>query len=239
MGTIDIMKKSLQELDIFYNDDMLSKLYKFKDIMLEWNSKINLTTITEEEDVYIKHFIDSATCISTKLIGKNAKIIDVGTGAGFPGIPIKIFRSDIDMTLLDSLNKKIIYLKDVIDRLGLVGIDAIHSRAEEAGKNIKYRQSFDIALSRAVASLDVLCEYCLPFVKLGGIFICQKGPNYIEELEFSKKAINVLGGEIKDIIEHRLPNSDIIHYIIIIEKIADTPNKYPRKPGKPSANPIK
>ncbi len=228
----------LKILGIEASEEQIEKLIVFKKILLEWNEKLNLTAITDEKEIIIKHFLDSATCISTGYIRNGMDIIDVGTGAGFPGIPMKILKNGVKMTLLDSLNKRIIYLDEVIKSLGLEGVSAIHSRAEEAGSSGSHRGKYDIALSRAVASMNVLCEYCLPFVKRGGYFLCQKGPEVEEEMRKAEKAIRILGGAVREIKHFILPLSDIKHSIVIIEKISDTPTKYPRKPGKPSANPI-
>ncbi len=211
----------------------------FKNIMLEWNEKINLTAITDEKEVFIKHFIDSATCIATGFIKEGMRVVDVGTGAGFPGVPVAILKEGLEMTLLDSLNKRINYLKEIISKIDLKGVEAVHARAEEAGADRVHREAYDIALSRAVASMNVLCEYCMPFVKVGGFFICQKGPDIEAELKEAENAIKTLGGVVCEVKEYLLPFSDIRHNIIIIEKLTATPTKYPRKPGKPAASPIK
>lgn len=233
-----LLESGLKELNIEVSAEQVSKLEMFKDLMLAWNEKINLTTITESDEVYIKHFLDSATCLATGYIKDGSNIIDVGTGAGFPGVPIKILNEKVKITLLDSLNKRIKYLEDVVDKAGLKDVTLLHSRAEDAGANKIYREKYDISLSRAVAAMNVLCEYCLPFIKIGGYFICQKGPSYKEELDNAMKAIEVLGGRLKEVKGFKLPFSDITHYIIIIEKVKTTPTKYPRKAGKPSAEPI-
>jgi 16S rRNA (guanine527-N7)-methyltransferase len=235
----DILINGAKELGIEISQDKLEKLIAFKDIMLEWNEKINLTAITEEREVFIKHFLDSATCLSTGYIKEGMKVIDVGTGAGFPGIPVKILMDGLKITLLDSLNKRVNYLSEVVKMLNLSETKTVHARAEEAGSSKEHRESYDIVLSRAVASMNVLCEYCMPFVKVGGFLLCQKGPDIKEELEEAASAIRILGGAVKEVREYRLPFSDIRHNIIIIEKVAATPTKYPRKPGKPAANPIK
>ena len=209
---------------------------KYKDLLLEWNEKINLTAITEEDDIILKHFIDSMTIL--KHIDENRSIVDVGTGAGFPGIPIKIASPSINVTLVDSLNKRLIFLEEVIKNLNLEKIKTVHSRAEEFGQNKNHREKFDIATSRAVANLSVLVEYLLPLVKVGGKCICMKGSDIEEELQNSKDAIKTLGGQIEKVEEFTLPESDIKRNIIVIKKIKQTPNKYPRKPGVPSKNPL-
>ena len=209
---------------------------KYKDLLLEWNEKINLTAITEEDDIILKHFIDSMTIL--KHIDENSNIVDVGTGAGFPGIPVKISKSSINVTLVDSLNKRLIFLDEVINKLNLKNIKTVHSRAEEFGQNKNYREKFDVATSRAVANLSVLVEYLLPLVKVGGKCICMKGSDIQDELENSKEAIKTLGGQIEKVEEFTLPESDIKRNIVVIRKIKKTPNKYPRKPGVPSKNPL-
>lgn len=211
-------------------------LMKYKELLLEWNSKMNLTAIEEERDVIIKHFIDSFS-ILPYLKNSGEKLVDVGTGAGFPGIPVKIACASTNVLLLDSLDKRINFLKAVIGELGLKGIETVHCRAEEAGVNPTYRGTFDIAVARAVASLPVLLEYCLPLVKTGGIFIAMKGSN-TEELDSSKKALDLIGGGFEEIKELTLPFSDIKRNIIIIRKLRQTPTRYPRKPGKPSKEPL-
>lgn len=233
------LREGLEQLNIEADKKTLEKLINFKDILLEWNEKINLTAITDEREIYIKHFLDSATCLSTGYIKDNDKIIDIGTGAGFPGLVLKILKDNIDITLLDSLKKRMKYLEEAVSKLGVGKLDIIHGRAEEYGVKNGQRESYDIALSRAVASLNVLSEYCIPFVKVGGLFLCQKGPNYSDELKEAEKAINILGGKVEDIKKYILPYSDIAHYIIVIRKLSSTPTKFPRKPGKPSSSPIK
>ena len=225
-----------KEIDIEFNEEQVEKFYKYMQLLLEWNEKINLTAITNPKEIILKHFIDSLTIL--KYIKKGANVIDVGTGAGFPGIPLKILRDDINLTLLDSLNKRINFLKLVIDELKLKNVDTIHGRAEEIGKNKRYRESFDISFSRAVANLSTLSEYLIPLVKIGGISISMKGAEIKEEIEKSKKAITLLGGNINKIDFFELPQSDIKRNLIIIEKERSTPAKFPRKPGLPSKEPI-
>ena len=218
-------------------EEMQQQLEDYMKLLLEWNEKINLTAITEEDEIILKHFVDSLTI--SKYIKEGKSIVDVGTGAGFPGIPLKIARKDLKVTLVDSLNKRILFLNEVIEKLGLKEIETLHYRAEEFGQNKKYRESFDIATSRAVANLSTLVEYLLPLVKVGGICICMKGSEIKEELENSKKAIQILGGEIQEIEEFYLPETDIKRTIVIVKKISSTPKKYPRKPGTPVKEPIK
>lgn len=231
------MQEYSNEMGILLNEKQINQFYTYMNLLLEWNKKINLTAITKPEEIILKHFIDSMTIVNN--IEKNARLIDVGTGAGFPGIPLKIIREDIEVTLLDSLNKRIIFLKEVIKRLSLTKIEAIHSRVEEFGKNKKYRESFDYATSRAVANLSTLSEYLIPLVKLEGCCISMKGSEIKEEVQQSKKAILLLGGKVEEIKKFQLPKSDIDRNVIIIRKVKSTPSKYPRKPGMATKEPIK
>lgn len=230
------LKEQAKDLKIELDESKQEKFYTYMKLLQEWNEKINLTAITEPKEILQKHFIDSLTILP--YLEKSTSIIDVGTGAGFPGIPIKIVEESRKVILLDALNKRLNFLKEVIDTLELSKIETIHLRAEEAGKNKKFREQFDIAVSRAVAPLVVLAEYLLPFVKINGKCICMKGSNIKEEIEDSKKAIQILGGKIEKIEEFTLPNSDIKRTIIVIKKVYETPSKYPRKPGTPSKQPI-
>lgn len=225
-----------KEISIEFSNIQIERFYKYMNLLIEWNEKINLTAITEPKEIIIKHFIDSLTVLKD-IKGKNT-LVDVGTGAGFPGIPLKIMDEEIKITLLDSLNKRINFLNEVINQLDLKNIETIHSRVEDAGKNKKYRERFDIATARAVANLVTLSEYMLPLVKVGGKSICMKGSEVSEELQNSKKAISILGGEIENIDNFQLPKSDMMRNIVIIKKVKNTPNKYPRKPGTPSKEPI-
>ena len=218
-------------------EEMQQQFEDYMKLLLEWNEKINLTAITEEDEIILKHFVDSLTIC--KYIKEGKSIVDVGTGAGFPGVPLKIAREDVKVTLVDSLNKRLLFLNDVIEKLALKDIETLHYRAEEFGQSKKYRESFDIATSRAVANLSTLVEYLLPLVKVGGICICMKGSELKEELENSKKAIHILGGEIQEMEEFCLPGTDIKRTIVIVKKISSTPKKYPRKPGTPAKEPIK
>ena len=218
------------------NNKQIEQFDKYMDLLLEWNEKINLTAITEKNQIILKHFIDSLTI--SKYIENNSKVIDVGTGAGFPGIPLKIYNNTLNITLLDSLNKRINFLNEVINELQLEKIQAIHSRAEDLARNNNYREKFDYAISRAVANLSTLSEYLLPYVKVNGKCICMKGPNINEEVKNSKQALKRLGGEIIDIKNFTLPESDIERNIIIIKKIKNTDKEFPRKAGIPAKNPL-
>lgn len=215
----------------------IDKFEKYKELILEYNKHTNLTRITEDDEFNVKHFLDSLSLFKTDLFVKDKKIIDIGTGAGFPGLPLKLYNEDLDITLLDSLRKRIDFLDGVIEELGLKKIRAIHARAEEIARDPNYRESYDIAVSRAVANLSTLTEYAMAFVKVGGYFISQKGPEYKEELKSAKRAIELMGGEVKDIIHTPLPN-DIDHYILVIKKVKATDKKYPRGGGKPRKSPL-
>lgn len=230
------MQEYSKRIGISLHVEQINQFYHYMQLLLEWNEKINLTAITEPEEIILKHFVDSMTIAS--YIEKNTKLIDVGTGAGFPGIPLKIIREDIEITLLDSLNKRVNFLKEVIEQLGLNQIKAIHSRVEEIGKDNNYRETFDYATSRAVANLSTLAEYLIPLVKIQGCCISMKGPNIEEEIQQSKKAISILGGKIEKIEKFQLPRSDIDRNIVMIRKIKQTPSKYPRKSGMPAKDPL-
>jgi len=238
MDAKELLTEGCNQFNISINDIQVEQFFEYKRILLEWNQKMNLTAIEEEKEVVIKHFLDSVSCLLMKeLIGKGS-LIDVGTGAGFPGIPIKIMQPDIRLTLLDSLNKRINFLQEVCNQLQLSNVSFVHGRAEDIGQNKSYREKFDFAVARAVAPLNVLAEYCLPFVKVGGYFICQKGPQLEEEMKEAKKAISLLGGKVINQEIVHLPFSDIAHRIAVIKKIKQTPTNYPRKAGKPSKEPI-
>jgi len=230
------LKLKAKELEIELNNKQIKQFYKYMLLLIEWNEKINLTAIVKPEDIILKHFIDSITI--SKYIKQGKTLIDVGSGAGFPGIPLKIIREDIKVTLLDSLNKRVNFLNQVIEELELEDIDTIHSRAEDAGTNKSYRGKFDVATSRAVANLSVLSEYMIPFVKVKGKVINMKASKLDLEIEESKKSISVLGGEIQEINEIILPGTKIKRTIVIINKRETTPSMYPRKAGIPSKEPI-
>ena len=227
---------NVDKLGINLSEIQLKQFYNYMNLLIEWNKKINLTAITEPDEIILKHFVDSLTI--SKYIPDGTKVVDVGTGAGFPGIPLKIVRQEIDITLLDSLQKRINFLDEVINELNLEKITTVHSRVEDFGKNKEYREKFDIATSRAVANLSTLSEYLLPLVKVGGKVISMKGSLIQEELENSKNAIKILGGQIEKVDEFDLPNSDISRNIVLIDKIKNTPNRYPRKAGEPSKKPL-
>lgn len=226
----------LKEFNIKINDEQIKKFMNYMNLLLEWNEKINLTAITQPEEVKLKHFVDSLTVL--KCINDDDKVIDIGTGAGFPGIPLKIMKENTKITLLDSLNKRINFLNIIIETLNLRNIQAIHGRAEEIARNKLYREKYDVAVSRAVANLSTLSEYMLPFVKVGGKCICMKGANVNEEIEKAKNAIKELGGEIEIVDNFYLSDNDNERNIIIIRKVKETSSKYPRKAGMPSKEPL-
>ena len=230
------IKEYMNKINIEISDKQIEKFFDYMNLLLEWNEKINLTAITEPEDIILKHFVDCATIL--KYIKDEDKIIDIGTGAGFPGIPLKILNEKLDITLMDSLNKRINFLNEIINKLDLKNIVAIHARAEELARNKEYREKFDIAISRAVANLSTLSEYMLPFVKKDGMVISMKGSNIEEEVKNAKKAIKILGGEIEKIDNFNLANTNNIRNIITKKKVVKTPKEFPRKAGKPSKEPI-
>lgn len=231
------LKEEAMQFGIELSEKEQNNFYNYMKLLLDWNQKINLTAITEPKEVITKHFVDSLSIV--RHINENDKILDIGTGAGFPGIPLKIVLEKNEIILLDSLNKRINFLSEVIKKLDLKNIKAIHGRAEEFNKINGNRESYDIVVSRAVAKLNVLLEYMLPFVKLNGRCICMKSADIDEELKEAKNAIKILGGEIEKIDEITLKNTDIKRKIIVIKKINKTPNKYPRKAGIPTKEPIK
>ncbi len=231
------MSKKSKILGVRFSVEQIEQFYKYMNLLIEWNEKMNLTAITEPKEIILKHFIDSITIL--KYIDDNSKLVDVGTGAGFPGVPLSIMNPTLKITLVDSLNKRLIFLQEVVKELNLKNIEIVHARAEEFGQNKNYREKFDIATSRAVANLATLSEYLVPLVKIGGKIISMKASNAKEEINDAQKAIEVLGGKIEKIEEFDLPKSDIGRTIIIIDKNKCTPAIYPRKAGTPAKEPIK
>lgn len=232
---VEILDKA-KKIDENLTEKQVRQFYDYMNLLIEWNQKINLTAICEPRDIILKHFIDSLTI--SKEIHRDAKIADIGTGAGFPGIPIKILKPDTEVILIDSLNKRIKFLNEVIEKLGLEKIEAIHARAEEIGHNNKYREKCDIVISRAVARLNILIEYMRPLAKVGGKCIILKGPNADEEIKEAKNAIEILGGNIEKIQNIILPDSDNKRMIIVIKAVKQLPNRYPRKAGIPTVSPL-
>lgn len=240
MSQYDISKfqSDLQEMDITLTDKQISQFLVYYEMLTEWNQSVNLTAITEYQDVMKKHFIDSLSLVKVYDVRSRSSVIDVGTGAGFPGLALKIAFPEMELTLLDSLNKRILFLDAVIERLELFGIETLHGRAEDYARQDTYREQFDLCVSRAVANLSTLSEYCLPFVKKDGLFISYKSEKIGEEWKAAEKAISLLGGRVKNQLEFILPGSDIFRNLFVIEKISDTPKKFPRKAGMPSREPL-
>ena len=224
-----------KEINLNISDENIKKLYEYMMLLLEWNEKINLTAITDESEIIEKHFIGSLTIL--KYIKDSDKVIDVGTGAGFPGIPLAI-NCGANITLLDSLNKRINFLQEVKEKLDLTNIQNIHGRAEEVGRQKEYREIYDVAVSRAVAPMNILVEYLLPFVKVGGVCICMKGPNASDEISNANNAINLLGGKLIDKVNIKLNGGELNRNLIVIKKINNISGKYPRKPGMPAKQPL-
>lgn len=235
---IDILSEGAKLCGIDYSNDMDRKFADYRDLLKEWNQKINITRIEEDEDIYIKHFLDSLLFSDVVSIG-GPNLIDVGTGGGFPGLPLKIVDSRLKVTLLDSLRKRIDFLEAVVNKLNLTDVEMIHGRAEDYGSNMQYRERYDVCVSRAVAPLNVLCELCLPFVRVGGIFAAYKSENISGEINEAAYAIEALGGKLREIRDRQIPTTDVVRKIIIIDKIKNTGKKYPRKAGKPAKDPIK
>lgn len=231
-------QKDANTLGVFLTEKQIGQFLRYYELLVEWNEKINLTAITEYQDVMKKHFIDSISLVKAFDVSQNASVIDVGTGAGFPGLALKIAFPNLQMTLLDSLNKRVSFLDVVIKELGLIEIETVHGRAEDLAKEKKFRESFDLCVSRAVANLSTLSEYCLPFVKVGGQFISYKSEKIAEELKQADKAIGILGGRVERQVEFHLPESDIYRNLFVIKKVKETAMKYPRKAGMPGKSPL-
>ena len=233
-----ILEQKLGGLGIMQDQNQLERFHKFYQLLIEWNKVMNLTGITEYEDVVEKHFVDSLSIIKAIDLSRIHTVIDVGTGAGFPGIPLKIAFPHLRVVLLDSLNKRIKFLDEVISQLGLTEIRTIHGRAEEYARKEEYREQFDLCVSRAVANLSTLSEYCLPYIQVGGIFIPYKSGEIDDEVEQSKKAVRILGGNIKKVMKFELPGTDIHRSFVLIHKEQHTQKKYPRKAGIPAKEPL-
>lgn len=227
-----------KELGINLTETQLDQFMMYKSLLQEWNEKMNLTAITEDREVMTKHFLDCMTIQKAIDMNTQKTVIDIGTGAGFPGLVIKIAFPHLEVTLVDALKKRLTFLEEVINQLGLKGIKCIHSRAEDLGKNKAYREGFDICASRAVANLAVLSEYTLPFVKVDGYLMALKGQKIEEELEQGKKAIQILGGQLEEVVHTGVPFTDLDHKIAKIKKVKPTAPKYPRRAGEPTKAPL-
>lgn len=229
----------LDRKGIPYNEDMIKKFDAYRGGILQWNEFVNLTAIRDPEEFTVKHFIDSVACYDFPQYADAEEVVDMGTGAGFPGVPLAILSPEKKFVLIDSLNKRLKIIQDLCQNIGINNVVTIHGRAEDLGKDAKHREKYDLCVSRAVASLNVLCEYCLPFVKPGGSMIAYKGSDAEKEIVEAKKAIRILGGEIDDMVEVSISEKASEHKILIIKKIGKTPSKYPRKAGTPAKEPLK
>ena len=232
----EILEKTFAEHGIQLSQSQINQYQKYYELLVEWNEKFNLTSITEKKEVAIKHFLDSVLCHN--LIKENSSLVDIGTGAGFPALPLKILIPSLKVTLVDSLNKRVTFLNEVVNQLGLTDVTCIHARAEDFART-KARESFDYCVARAVARLDTLSEYCLPMLKVGGTFIALKGDDGENELAIAKNAIKILGGKEKQVIKLNLPEEYGNRKIIEITKTNSTHNKYPRDKNKPKLQPLK
>lgn len=235
---LESLSLGLKESQISFTKEQLNQCQKYHDLLMQWNEKINLTSIQIPDEIAIKHFIDSLLCVKYLTSNNDDQLIDVGTGAGFPGLPIKIFLPRIRLVLLDSLAKRCRFLRELNSSLGLNEVSIIQGRAEDKGKDPMFREQFNLVTARAVTNLAVLAEYCLPFLKVGGYFFALKGPEVQDEVERGVNAINTMGGLIKDIKYYQLPFSGDPRSLVLIEKVRSTPEKYPRKAGIPGKQPI-
>lgn len=231
-------QRDAEELGISLTDEQIRQFLRYYELLIEWNEKINLTAITEYQDVMKKHFIDSISLVKACDLKQEIKLIDVGTGAGFPGLALKIAFPNLEVTLLDSLNKRILFLEAVVRELGLSKVETVHGRAEDLARQKPFRETFDLCVSRAVANLSTLSEYCLPFVKTGGQFISYKSEKISKEIENAEKAIRILGGRVERQVEFCLPASDIYRNLSVIKKVKETDMRYPRKAGVPGKTPL-
>lgn len=239
MEYLSILEEACRDIGLELTKEQYEQFMKYKDLIQEWNKKVNLTSIKEDEEIVKKHFIDSIKIFKFEEVKNAKRIIDIGTGGGFPGIPMKIVNPDCEMVLLDSLNKRINFLNIVINDLGLKNISTIHGRAEDFAVKSEYREKFDVVVSRAVANMTVLSEFCLPYVDIGKHFVALKGPSVDEELNEAKRALSVLGGEVEKLIPVKIEDSDLEHNLVVIKKVKNTPKQYPRKAGTANKKPLK
>lgn len=235
---LTILEEGCKELGITLDENQKKQFTDFYEYLVEKNKVMNLTGITEFQEVLIKHFLDSLACVKAVDMSRIKRIMDIGTGAGFPGVPLKIAFPHLEACLLDSLKKRVNFLEETFQMLKLENITAIHGRAEEYAKNKQYRETYDLCVSRAVSNLATLSEYCLPYVKTGGYFISYKSGTVREEVEQAQKAVKILGGKIQDVVYFQLPDSEIQRSLVVIEKIKATPGRYPRKAGTPLKEPL-
>ena len=236
---MEALKKALELMGGPSDEVTINKYQQYMEGVLEWNEKVNLTNITDPEEFVIKHFIDSIICIDYPELEEAGKIIDVGTGRGFPGVPLAIAAPDKEFILMDSLNKRLKIIDELCGQIGISNVTTVHARAEELAKNKAHREQYDLCVSRAVANMATLAEYCLPFIKVGGCLMAYKGPDAEREVEEARKALYLLGGHVEEIREGNLKEFGIDHKVVIIKKVKNTPSKFPRKAGTPAKEPLK
>lgn len=233
---IGLLQNGVKTLQLQISEEQVKQFSMYAAMLQDWNERVNLTAITADEDIAVKHFVDSLSLLPH--LKKGCSMTDVGTGAGFPGIPCAIIREDIQVMLVDSLDKRCKFLSAVVEALGLKNVRVTHARAEDFGQNPTHRERYDVATARAVAPLPILLEYCLPLVKQGGLFVAMKGPGAAQEVPESDKALTVLGGKLREVLSFRLPETDMERNIVLVEKTQKTPSAYPRKSGTPAKKPL-
>ena len=238
MEALNPLKKTFEAMNIENSQELIEKFRIYMEGVLEWNEKVNLTTITDPDEFAIKHFVDSIICANYPEYINAAKIIDVGTGAGFPGIPLSIISPEKEFILMDSLNKRLKIIDELCQRADIKNVVTLHARAEELAKNKAHRERYDLCVSRAVANMAVLAEYCLPFIKVGGFLMAYKGPEAENEVREAEHALSLLGGRAEEIRNGNLKEFGIDHKVVVIKKVSNTPSKYPRKPGTPTKEPL-